>query len=106
MLVLIATRPRAGSLSATRGGSFARLTAVVACLLGIVLLAHDSTPAWARSHRSSSGDDGDSKSKSKSKGRHSRKGEAKPLDPAFIDRINAMVASRDFAAANHKLHEA
>lgn len=106
MLVLIATRPRAGSLSATRGGSFARLTAVVACLLGIVLLGHGSTPAWARSHRSSSGDDGDSKSKSKSKGRHSRKGEAKPLDPAFIDRINAMVASRDFAAANQKLHEA
>ncbi len=49
--------------------------------------------AEARSHRSSSSDKG-------------RDGEVRKLDPAFLDRVNAAVASRDFAGATRQLGDA
>ncbi len=78
------------------------------CLVAVVLgLCLGS--AAARSHRSRESDsepsDRSTSAKSKSKSRHGDE-EGHKLDPAFIDRINAAVASRDFATANRQLADA
>lgn len=73
------------------------------CLLLVGLWPFEQ--ALARSHRSSrSTEDGSSASKPKSKSRRSK--DAKLLDAAFVDRINAILASRDFAAAARQLGDA
>lgn len=76
------------------------------CLLALGLCVGS---AVARSHRSSSNKSGSSdsgpSSKSKSKGRASDD-EGHKIDPAFIDRVNAVIASRDFATANRQLGDA
>lgn len=71
------------------------------CLLALSLCMGS---AAARSHRSSSGD-ARASGKSKGKGRSGDDDNHK-IDPAFIERVNAAVASRDFASANRQLGDA
>jgi hypothetical protein len=82
--------------------------AVLLCALFSALWPLDSL--HARSHRSSSSTGAagkeDSDGKTKGKSRRSRRAAAKILDAAFIDRINAIIASRDFAAAARQLGDA
>lgn len=76
-------------------------------LLSIVLTGMlPLDPASARSHRSSSGSSDEGSSKTKSKSRSHRSRDAKTVDAAFVDRINAIIASRDFATASRQLGDA
>lgn len=109
------SRATCGHARALRGGRNASLWLCSLLVASIVSLLPGAS-VMARSHRSSSAsasspaDDGDSqdkgKNKGKSKGRRSRRADAKILDAAFIDRINAILASRDFAAAARQLGDA